>query len=53
MQNLRAAILTAIGIGLITLAITGIADRDAQARLERALRPAPVIQAVTSVPAPR
>ncbi|GJD61849.1 hypothetical protein [Methylobacterium frigidaeris] len=51
MPNLRAAFLTVIGMGLIALAITGIADRDAQARLERALRPTPPIQTVSSVTA--
>ncbi|BAQ44245.1 hypothetical protein PUR29_02785 [Methylobacterium ajmalii] len=35
MQNLRAAFLTALGIGLIALALAGVAERGVQARLER------------------
>ncbi|KMO36277.1 hypothetical protein VQ02_15925 [Methylobacterium variabile] len=48
MPNLRAALLTAIGIGLIALALAGIAERNTQSRLERALRSAPPIQTVSS-----
>ncbi len=51
MQNLRAALLTAIGLGLIALAITSIVDRDSRARLDRALGPTPLIQTVSSVTA--
>ncbi|KMO41748.1 hypothetical protein VQ03_12315 [Methylobacterium tarhaniae] len=51
MPTLRAAFLTAIGVGLIALAVVGIADRDAQARLERALGPTAPIQAVSRVTA--
>ena len=44
MQNLRAAFLTAVGIGLIALALAGVAERGVQARLERALHPGAVVQ---------
>ncbi len=53
MQNLRAAFLTAVVIALITLAITSIAERDAQAHLDRALQPTPVVETVRSVSAVR
>ncbi|WP_164712249.1 hypothetical protein [Methylobacterium currus] len=49
MQNLRAAILTVVGIALIALAMAAVAERDMQARLERALLPAAVVQTVSSV----
>ncbi|UHC14454.1 hypothetical protein LRS73_18065 [Methylobacterium currus] len=53
MLNLRAAFLTAVGIGLITLAMAGVAERDMQARLERALLPAAVVQTVSDAAAVR
>ncbi|NGM33901.1 hypothetical protein G4G93_08130 [Methylobacterium sp. DB0501] len=53
MQNLRASFLTAVGIGLIVLAMAGVAERDMQARVERALLPAAVVQTVSSASATR
>jgi hypothetical protein len=53
MQNLRTAFLTAVVIALITLAITSIAERDAQAHLDRALQPTPVVQTLSDVSAVR
>ncbi|WP_162561244.1 hypothetical protein [Methylobacterium terrae] len=49
MQNLRAAFLTAVGIGRITLAMASVVERGVQARLERALLPAAVVQTANSV----
>ena len=53
MQNLRAAFLTVVGIGLIALALAGVAERDMQARLERAMLPVAVVQTVSSVASER
>ncbi|WP_171070282.1 hypothetical protein [Methylobacterium terricola] len=48
MQNLHAAFLTAIGIGLIALAMAAAAERGVQARLERAMLPVAAVQTVSS-----
>ncbi|MGX7707979.1 hypothetical protein [Methylobacterium sp. Gmos1] len=53
MQNLRAAFLIAAGISLIALALAGVAERGVQARLDRTLLPAAVVQTASGVSAAR